>query len=72
MLFSRFAALLSLSLSASAITFEFNHQTPLKLQLEDPVEFPVPGDNPLLFCEAPDDYLLEIDKVDLDPNPPSA
>ncbi|KAI9658498.1 MAG: Phosphatidylglycerol/phosphatidylinositol transfer protein [Alyxoria varia] len=33
---------------------------------------PVPGDNPLEYCKAPDDYLLEIDNVDLDPNPPKA
>ena len=30
----------------------------------------VPGDNPLEFCDDPKDYILEIEKVDLDPNPP--
>lgn len=33
-------------------------------------EFKVPGDNPLYFCSDPKDDLLEIEKVDLDPNPP--
>jgi hypothetical protein len=33
-------------------------------------DFKVPGDNPLYFCEDPKDNLLEIEKVDLDPNPP--
>ena len=33
---------------------------------------PVPGENPLQYCNAPDDYMLEIDNVDLDPNPPEA
>ena len=33
-------------------------------------EFKVPGDNPLYFCADPADYILQIDKVDLDPNPP--
>ncbi|KAL8709298.1 MAG: hypothetical protein Q9220_005891 [cf. Caloplaca sp. 1 TL-2023] len=30
----------------------------------------VPGDNPLIFCADPSDYILTIDNVDLDPNPP--
>lgn len=33
-------------------------------------EFKVPGDNPLYFCADPKDYILQIEKVDLDPNPP--
>ncbi|KAF2996729.1 Phosphatidylglycerol/phosphatidylinositol transfer protein [Curvularia kusanoi] len=33
-------------------------------------EFKVPGDNPLYFCADPADYILQIEKVDLDPNPP--
>jgi len=32
--------------------------------------FKIPGDNPLYFCDDPKDYLLEIENVDLDPNPP--
>ena len=30
----------------------------------------VPGENPLEFCEEANDYTLEIEKVDLSPNPP--
>lgn len=33
-------------------------------------EYKVPGDNPLYFCADPADYILKIEKVDLDPNPP--
>lgn len=33
-------------------------------------EFKVPGNNPLNFCADPKDNLLEIENVDLDPNPP--
>ncbi|KAF1976370.1 hypothetical protein BU23DRAFT_566035 [Bimuria novae-zelandiae CBS 107.79] len=33
-------------------------------------EFKVPGDNPLYFCADPKDYSLDIEKVDLSPNPP--
>jgi len=33
-------------------------------------DYKVPGDNPLDFCADPKDNLLEIEKVDLDPNPP--
>lgn len=31
---------------------------------------PVPGDNPLEFCETPDKDILTVKKVDLSPNPP--
>lgn len=33
-------------------------------------DFKVPGDNPLYFCADPKDYLLDIENVDLEPNPP--
>lgn len=32
----------------------------------------VPGENPLVYCADPKDYILSIEKVDLDPNPPAA
>ena len=32
----------------------------------------VPGENPLQHCENPKDDLLEIQSVDLSPNPPKA
>ena len=34
-------------------------------------DYPVPGENPLEFCQKPDNYLLTINNVDLTPNPPS-
>ena len=37
--------------------------------LED--TYPVPGENPLDFCQKPDNYSLTITNVDLTPNPPS-
>ena len=30
----------------------------------------VPGDNPLSTCHSPDNYLVKITHLDLDPNPP--
>jgi hypothetical protein len=35
-------------------------------------ELSVPGENPLTFCNPPDNYILNIDSVDLTPNPPEA
>lgn len=32
----------------------------------------VPGNNPLEYCQDPSDYQLDLDSVDLDPNPPEA
>jgi len=40
--------------------------------LQDENDLAVPGENPLKFCQAPDNDLLTILKVDLDPNPPEA
>ncbi|KAF2637532.1 hypothetical protein P280DRAFT_472240 [Massarina eburnea CBS 473.64] len=33
-------------------------------------DFKVPGENPLYFCADPKDNILEIENVDLSPNPP--
>ena len=60
-------ALISASASARSLSFMGGDS---QHALEE--EFPVPGDNPLLFCAAPTDNILEIEKVDLSPNPPSA
>lgn len=46
-------------------------QEPLPLK-EDSDDLSVPGENPLFFCAKPDDDILVIEKVDLDPNPPAA
>ena len=32
----------------------------------------VPGDNPLFYCQKTDSDILQIDYVNLDPNPPRA
>jgi len=39
--------------------------------LTDDKAISVPGENPLTFCADPKDYILTIDNVDLDPNPPT-
>lgn len=59
-------ALLSASASARSLSFVGSEQHALE------EEFPVPGDNPLLFCAKPTDNILELEKVDLSPNPPAA
>ena len=41
-----------------------------QVAINDDEDFPVPGKNPLKFCAKPDDNILNIDHVDLDPNPP--
>lgn len=38
----------------------------------DDEDLRVPGKNPLTYCDDPKDYILDIDHVDLDPNPPQA
>ncbi|KAL9089480.1 MAG: hypothetical protein Q9159_002520 [Coniocarpon cinnabarinum] len=43
-----------------------------QVALQDDSKLDVPGSNPLKFCEDPSNYLLDIDNVDLDPNPPKA
>jgi hypothetical protein len=49
-----------------------NQDSQLRLQGDGDEPVVVPGDNPLEFCQPPVDYLLEIDNVDLAPNPPKA
>lgn len=46
-------------------------QDPLPLT-DDSDDLAVPGENPLFFCAKPDDDILVIERVDLDPNPPAA
>lgn len=38
----------------------------------DDSKTPVPGDNPLVYCQDASEYSLSIEKVDLIPNPPKA
>jgi hypothetical protein len=71
MLFTRVTPLLVLALSTPARSSFFgggnNNQNAL---LAD--ELAVPGKNPLKFCQPPYDYVLDIQQVDLSPNPPEA
>ena len=43
----------------------FDSQTPIKAE-----NIPVDGHNPLVYCADPSAHLLQIDAVDLYPNPP--
>lgn len=40
------------------------------LRAEPDEKLQIPGDNPLEFCQDPSHYLVEIENVDLTPNPP--
>ncbi|GAD93867.1 ML domain protein [Paecilomyces variotii No. 5] len=62
--------LLAAPLSASARSldfFDFNQQSPISTADK---AFPVAGDNPLTYCSDPSNNILQIDSVDLSPNPP--
>jgi hypothetical protein len=61
-----FAPLL-LSTTVTAGSWFGNEQVAL---VDNPLS--VPGKNPLTYCTQPDDYILDIDHVDLTPNPPEA
>ncbi|KAJ5081769.1 hypothetical protein NUU61_010033 [Penicillium alfredii] len=53
--------------TAASFSFFDPSQTPLKV---DPVQdFPVEGNNPLLYCANPANHLLQIESVNLSPNP---
>lgn len=39
--------------------------------LDSGTDLSVPGDNPLEYCQDPSDYILAIEHVDLNPNPPN-
>lgn len=54
----------------NAAAFSIFDPTQATLKANDPEEFPVNGDNPLNYCAKPDSYKLEIESVDLSPNPP--
>ena len=60
------AATSAVSVSAAATWMSGGNQVVIN------EEWKVPGDNPLYFCADPKDYLLDIENVDLSPNPPSA
>lgn len=70
MKFLSVASIALLSATVSARSMWLGSSSNDQSALEE--SFPVPGDNPLLFCAKPEDDILEIEKVDLSPNPPSA
>jgi hypothetical protein len=55
----------------SLVSCRLDEQSPLH-QNAIPLPLEVPGKNPLVFCSAPESYILKIAYVDLDPNPPEA
>ena len=59
-----YSLLPSLSIASSPWRY-FESQTPIKAE-----NIPVEGDNPLVYCADPSAHLLQIDAVDLYPNPP--
>jgi hypothetical protein len=64
-----FLVLLALPASAKSFSFLGSDQSPIGF--ED-VKVPVGGDNPLKYCSDPADHILQIESVDLSPNPPLA
>ncbi|DAA74854.1 TPA_exp: Phosphatidylglycerol/phosphatidylinositol transfer protein [Trichophyton benhamiae CBS 112371] len=61
------ALLLSpLALAAPPSLFRDTSQIPL----DTDGDLKVPGDNPLMYCADPSENLLQIERVDLSPNPP--
>jgi len=72
-LFSTTATLLlllaPLPISATPFGFLFDAQSPITAE-DKPI--PVDGENPLIYCADPSPNILEIQSVDLTPNPPRA
>jgi hypothetical protein len=56
-----------LAASASARSSIFGNSIEVA-PFEDSIK--VPGENPLQHCQDPKDDILELESVDLDPNPP--
>ncbi|KAF2725753.1 hypothetical protein K431DRAFT_280469 [Polychaeton citri CBS 116435] len=61
------AALVGLVTSSTALSFFQGNQISV---LEEGLD--IPGENPLKHCENPEHDILDLKKVDLDPNPPAA
>ncbi|KAF2226200.1 phosphatidylglycerol/phosphatidylinositol transfer protein precursor [Elsinoe ampelina] len=64
----KLTSLLTFGLCAFTATAKSLNTRDQKTLVDDSLS--VPGDNPLFFCSAPDKDILEIDRVDLSPNPP--
>ena len=55
-----------LTVSGRSIALFGSSQAPIQVDSA----LSVPGDNPLDYCNDPSDYLVQIESVDLAPNPP--
>ncbi|KAJ5172726.1 MD-2-related lipid-recognition [Penicillium capsulatum] len=62
--------LLATPLVSAASFPSFFDPSQARIRVDPTQDFPVAGENPLSFCANPADHLLEIDRVDLSPNPP--
>ena len=60
--------LLVVSLATSTVAAIFDSSTGLSPSSDE--TFKVPGDNPLEHCQDPKHDILDLESVDLDPNPP--
>lgn len=58
------STLLTSSLSSASLFGSSTEIAPFNETLK------VPGENPLQHCQDPEDDILELDNVDIDPNPP--
>jgi hypothetical protein len=62
-------SIITITAVISLVSCRLDEQSPL-YQNVIPLPIEVPGNNPLVFCSAPESYILDIEYVDLDPNPP--
>jgi len=67
----KFLGLFSAALLSATVSAGFGFSTSSKQNTLEEVT-KVPGDNPLTYCAKPEKDILEIEKVDLSPNPPKA
>jgi hypothetical protein len=54
-------------LSFASLSYSLQRQVQLPVAPNDSLD--VPGNNPLVFCEDPKDYILDIDHIDVEPDP---
>ena len=67
-----FTALLTIAFSSLPICSSLSFLRGEQAVLDSITDLNVPGNNPLVYCQDPSNYILAIDHVDLDPNPPNA
>jgi len=61
--------ILTITAGISLVSCRLDEQSPLDQNVL-PLPLEVPGKNPLVFCSAPESYILKIAYVDFVPNPP--